>query len=223
MAFCSKCGQSLEEGNIHECAFVESSASIKGNQFQKIDFQVLLGILRQPLNCLKLNTSNGGFVYGLIGMGISVLGFFLFALSLDRIISNSFGGYGFGSTLMAQSSLGGWSLLLGLLSILALMASYWFVAQFVTKKKMDVKDFTAKIGSFHLIFGVVFMLSAIIAFISIQFAFVIIVIALLLALVCTNTLVLQLYNANASQQMKISVGAVGIYTIVLMVIINIVS
>ncbi|OAB39086.1 hypothetical protein PMSD_03910 [Paenibacillus macquariensis subsp. defensor] len=223
MTFCSKCGQSLAEGNVHECTFVGSSTSTEETLLKKVDFQVLLEILRHPMNCVQLNSSNGGFIYGLIGIGMSVLGFFLFALSLDRIISNSFGGYGIGSALLAQASLGGRSLLIGLLSILALMASYWFVAQFVTKKKLDVKDFTAKIGSFHLIFGVVFMLSAIIAFISMQLAFIILVVAILLALVCTNTLVLQLYNANASQQMKISAGAIGIYTIALMIIMKIVS
>jgi len=223
MGFCSNCGQSLTEGNVHECAFVGASSSSKGTVLKKVDFQVILGILRHPMNCVQLNSSNGGFIYGLIGIGMSVLGFFLFALSLDRIISNSFGEFGFGSALMAQASLGGRSLWIGLLSILALMASYWFVAQFVTKKKLDVKDFTAKIGSFHLIFGVIFMLSAIIAFISLQLAFIMLVVAILLALVCTNTLVLQLYHANASQQMKISAGAVGIYTIALMIIMKVVS
>lgn len=66
------------------------------------------------------------------------------------------------------------------------------------------------------------MISAILTFIFMQIAFIIMVITLLLALVCTNTLVLQLYEAHAKQQMMITAGAVGIYSLVLMIIFKIV-
>lgn len=223
MAFCSQCGQSLVEGNLHDCSYDESALLTKGSNPLKVDYQVLLGILRHPMNCVQFNASNGGLIYGVIGMAMSLLGFFLFALSLDRAISNAFGGFGIGVAIMEQASLGGRSLFMGLLSILGFMASYWLVSQFVTKKKLDIKDFIAKVGSFQLVFGILFMVGAILTFISMQFGFIIIVISLLLALVCTNTLVLQLYEINASQQMKITAGAVGIYTIVLMIILKIVS
>ncbi|MGF7047060.1 hypothetical protein J2T13_001562 [Paenibacillus sp. DS2015] len=241
MSFCIQCGQSLEEGTSHQCAAnnaIPMVSSAGKPQSVKVDLHVLLGILKNPMNALKLNASEGGLVYGLIGLGVSLIGFLLYALALKQVminmISSVFGelsgffdgagsiGNSFSGGIASQLSLGWNALWIGLVSAVALLATYWLVGNAVSKKKMAQLDFITKVGAFQLVFGVVFILSALLAFITFKFSILLMVISLLLALVCTNTIVSQIYGVQGSQQLKLSAIAVSIYALIILLLLQVV-
>ena len=64
-----------------------------------------------------------------------------------------YSGLGVMSALLSDFGMGSRALLLGLFSTVILLGSFWFTGNMITKQKLDLKEFIAKIGSFQLPFG----------------------------------------------------------------------
>ena len=117
----------------------------------QFDGQVLLNLLKDPMNALNLRGDQTGLIYGLIGIISSILGFWLFGLGVRHIFYIGLGHYVVSQRQYRPKEQ---SLLLGLFSTVILLGAFWFTGNLITKKKLDIKEFIAKIGSFQLPFGI---------------------------------------------------------------------
>ncbi|KOR88113.1 hypothetical protein [Paenibacillus solani] len=243
MAFCTHCGSELKEGVAHQCkdgltaSHTEAAASMepepesersaplptgpanaKTSSSVQFDGQVLLNLLRNPMNALNLQGDQTGLIYGLIGIISSIIGFWLFGLGVRHLF---YSGWGIMSLVGGNIGLGSSSLLLGLFSTVILLGSFWFTGNMITKKKLDIKDFIAKIGSFQLLFGVVLIVSGLLSFMSLKLAFLVLIFALLAALAANSAVVIQLYQVSSNQLIKFIGMAIGIYTVLLAIVYNV--
>lgn len=81
----------------------------------------------------------------------------------------------------------------------------------ITKQKLDLKEFIAKIGSFQLPFGAALIVSGLISFMSLKLAFLILVFALMTGLAANSAAIIELYRIGSSQWIKFLGIAIGIY------------
>ncbi|MGE7826037.1 hypothetical protein [Paenibacillus sp. NPDC093718] len=155
----------------------------------QVDGQVLLKLLKNPMSALNMRGDQTGLIYGLIGMASSIIGFWLFGLGFRQLI---YSGLGMVSALLSNFGMGSRALLLGLFSTVILLGSFWFTGNMVTKQKLDLKEFIAKIGSFQLPFGAALIVSGLISFMSLKLAFLILVFALMTGLAANSAAVIEL-------------------------------
>ncbi|MGG3283074.1 hypothetical protein [Paenibacillus solani] len=238
MAFCTHCGSELEEGVAHQCkdgltaSHTEAAASTEPESERsaplptgptnaktassvQIDGQLLLNLLKNPMNALNLRGDQTGLIYGLIGIISSIIGFWLFGLGVRHLF---YSGWGIMSLVGGNIGLGSSSLLLGLFSTVILLGSFWFTGNMITKKKLDIKEFVAKMGSFQLPFGVVLIIGGLLSFMSLQLAILVLIFALLAALAANSAAVIQLYQISSNQLIKFIGMAIGIYTVLLAIV-----
>ncbi|MCV4234879.1 hypothetical protein OHJ21_27260 [Virgibacillus sp. LDC1] len=181
----------------------------------QVDGQVLLNLLKNPMSALNMRGDQTGMLYGIIGMASSIIGFWLFGLGIKQMF---YSGLGMMSALISDFSMGSRALLLGLFSTVILLGSFWFTGNMVTKQKLDMKEFIAKMGSFQLPFGAALILSGLISFMSLKLAFLILVLALMTGLAANSAAVIELYRMGSSQWIKFLGVALGIYVLFLAVV-----
>ncbi|WP_246059261.1 hypothetical protein [Paenibacillus lautus] len=148
-------------------------------------------------------------------MASSIIGFWLFGLGIKQMF---YSGLGMMSGLFSDIGMGSRALLLGLFSTVILLGSFWFTGNMVTKQKLDIKEFIAKMGSFQLPFGAALILSGLISFMSLKLAFLILVLALMTGLAANSAAVIELYRMGSSQWIKFLGVALGIYVLFLAVV-----
>ncbi|MEC0259122.1 MULTISPECIES: hypothetical protein [Paenibacillus] len=181
----------------------------------QVDGQVLLNLLKNPMSALNMRGDQTGMLYGIIGMASSIIGFWLFGLGIRQMF---YSGLGMMSALISDFGMGSRALLLGLFSTVILLGSFWFTGNMVTKQKLDMKEFIAKMGSFQLPFGAALILSGLISFMSLKLAFLILVLALMTGLAANSAAVIELYRMGSSQWIKFFGVALGIYVLFLAVV-----
>ncbi|MGG4090500.1 hypothetical protein [Paenibacillus lautus] len=237
MAFCTHCGKKLTEGVAHQCVddiaansmkYTASAAepgpertSSSGASDAKtastiqVDGQVLKNLLKNPMSALNMRGDQTGSIYGLIGMASSIIGFWLFGLGFKQLI---YSGLGMMSAVLSNFGMGSRALLMGLFSTVILLGSFWFTGNMVTKQKLDIKEFIAKIGSFQLPFGAALIVSGLISFMSLKLASLILVFALMTGLAANCAAVIELYRIGSSQWIKFIGIALGIYVLILAIV-----
>ncbi|WP_194541415.1 hypothetical protein [Paenibacillus sp. JZ16] len=239
MAFCTHCGNELTDGVAHQCvddiaanpkkytaaatepeqergASSSSGASAaKAASTIQVDGQVLLKLLKNPMSALNMRGDQTGLIYGLIGMASSIIGFWLFGLGIKQVF---YSGLGMVSALLSNFGMGSRALLLGLFSTVILLGSFWFTGNMITKQKLDLKEFIAKIGSFQLPFGAALIVSGLISFMSLKLAFLILVFALMTGLAANSAAIIELYRIGSNQWIKFLGVAIGIYVLLFAIV-----
>ncbi|MGC6590498.1 hypothetical protein ACPV3A_37005 [Paenibacillus sp. Dod16] len=239
MAFCTHCGNELTDGVAHQCvddtaanpkkytaaatepeqergASSSSGASAaKAASTIQVDGQVLLKLLKNPMSALNMRGDQTGLIYGLIGMASSIIGFWLFGLGIKQVF---YSGLGMVSALLSNFGMGSRALLLGLFSTIILLGSFWFTGNMITKQKLDLKEFIAKIGSFQLPFGAALIVSGLISFMSLKLAFLILVFALMTGLAANSAAIIELYRIGSNQWIKFLGVAIGIYVLLFAIV-----
>ena len=239
MGFCIHCGKELTDGVAHQCANDISanplkytaaaaepeqgrpdSASAGGSHAKtssavQVDGQVLLNLLKNQMSALKMRGDQTGMIYGLIGMASSILGFWLFGLGVKRMF---YSGLGMMSALLSDFGMESRFLLLGLFSTVILLGSFWLAGNMMTKQKLDMKDYIAKMGSFQLPFGAVLIVSGLLSFLLVKPAFFLLVFALMTALAANSAAAIELYRIGSTQLVKFIGIALGIYVLLLAVV-----
>lgn len=239
MAYCIHCGNELRDGVTHQCVndtsgnpmkYTAAAAEpeqgrpdseaagaphAKTSSAVQVDGQVLLNLLKNPMSALNMRGDQTGMLYGIIGMASSIIGFWLFGLGIKQMF---YSGLGMMSALISDFGMGSRALLLGLFSTVILLGSFWFTGNMVTKQKLDMKEFIAKMGSFQLPFGAALILSGFISFMSLKLAFLILVLALMTGLAANSAAVIELYRMGSSQWIKFLGVALGIYVLFLAVV-----
>lgn len=239
MAFCTHCGNELTDGVAHHCvddiaanpmkytaaatepeqergASSSSGASdAKAASTIQVDGQVLLKLLKNPMSALNMRGDQTGLIYGLIGMASSIIGFWLFGLGIKQMF---YSGLGMVSALLSNFGMGSRALLLGLFSTVILLGSFWFTGNMITKQKLDLKEFIAKIGSFQLPFGAALIVSGLISFMSLKLAFLILVFALMTGLAANSAAIIEVYRIGSNQWIKFLGVAIGIYVLLFAIV-----
>lgn len=122
------------------------------------------------------------------------------------------------SALLSNFGMGSRALLLGLFSTIILLVSFWFTGNMITKQKLDLKEFIAKIGSFQLPFGAALIVSGLISFMSLKLAFLILVFALMTGLAANSAAIIELYRIGSNQWIKFLGVAIGIYVLLFAIV-----
>lgn len=122
------------------------------------------------------------------------------------------------SALLSNFGMGSRTLLLGLFSTVILLGSFWFTGNMITKQKLDLKEFIAKIGSFQLPFGAALIVSGLISFMSLKLAFLILVFALITGLAANSAAIIELYRIGSNQWIKFLGIAIGIYVLLFAIV-----
>ncbi|WP_253300852.1 hypothetical protein [Paenibacillus lautus] len=120
--------------------------------------------------------------------------------------------------MLSNFGMGSRALLLGLFSTVILLGSFWFTGNMITKQKLDLKEFIAKIGSFQLPFGAALIVSGLISFMSLKLAFLILVFALMTGLAANSAAIIEVYRIGSNQWIKFLGVAIGIYVLLFAIV-----
>jgi hypothetical protein len=224
MAFCTQCGQELIVGTPHGCSVTVQHTNTK------VDKTLLIHLLKKPQAGLSL-TPEKDFIYGLIGMGTSLVGFFVWGLALKKELVSSITGTinsmgmglfsgsvnNVGSKIPLATNL----LLLGIISLMVLFGSLWLLGNWKGQHKLGWKEIVTYFGSMQLAFGAVFAVAAILTFISLKLSILLIAINLLTSLVMTCFTAQEVYNYSSEQRFTQVALSMAIYVVVVLVASNI--
>ncbi|RAU91706.1 hypothetical protein [Paenibacillus sp. YN15] len=218
MAYCTQCGAELTE-EPHLCSAAGQPMS------GKVDTSLLLHLLKKPQAGLSLSPGKD-FLYGFIGIGASLLGFFLWGLALKKELVSSiagsvgsvdfFGGAfsqavkGAGKKVPLASNL----LLLAIISLVVLFGTLWLLGNWKGRAKRDWKDIITYFGAMQLTFGAVYAIAAILAFISLNLSILLVVIGLLTSLVMTCFAAQEIYGYSEDQRFIQFGLAMAIYVVI---------
>ncbi|MFF2885774.1 hypothetical protein [Paenibacillus sp. NPDC057967] len=142
-------------------AFTEVTDSLK-----KVERNKLLTLLKNPLESLQLTAKE--WIYGALGLAVSFVGYLIWVLILgNKITGLLYSAIPFGG-LFAPNSLSfaifSRMFLLGLLSLVALLAALWLAGWWRSGVQPAWKLFVIRIGGIQYITGAGFLLSGILSF-----------------------------------------------------------
>lgn len=201
--YCAQCGAKLVEGEAHHC---NESYTVNAGK-TGLDPSVIIQLLKRPMSSLNLNAQKE-WLYGLIGIAASILGFTIWGLSFAKQVFKSvFGGIGMFSHMILPYKN---SFSIALLSMAVFMVALWGAGVVFGRKKLAFMEVLTKIGALQFIFGVVFLIAGILCFISTQVAAFLVVLTLLVTLVASVIAAVQIFQVeNDKLVWMVSVFAAG--------------
>ncbi|SFE52174.1 hypothetical protein SAMN04487969_103193 [Paenibacillus algorifonticola] len=163
---------------------------------KQIDTQILLKLLKNPLEGLNLNPAKD-LSYGIIGIVSAIIGFLLFGLLTGSAIRLFFG-YGASDLLREGSGMSaalfGKILLLSLISIIAFLGSLWGISLWRATQRLTLSAFITSIGAMQLFAGAGFLIAGVVSLISFKLGFFVMAATLL------STLGISLVGASVASQ-----------------------
>ncbi len=219
MSFCTQCGMKLQQDEVHNCSNpkravevpavatasataipASTHAATTAPSLQKVDHRQLVNLLRNPMSALQLRGEND-LLYGLIGIAVSIIGFMLWAWSFKHQLIQAMVGQL--STLLGGSkyyderysaasdslSIVTHSLLLSVVSLIVLLATVFLIGNKLGTQRFQWKDALVKLGGLQLVSGAIFIVAALLMFVSMSIS------VALLATVATASLCLTIYAA----------------------------
>ncbi|MEO3946510.1 hypothetical protein [Gorillibacterium sp. CAU 1737] len=223
MAFCSDCGLPVQDGETHECQVLPvkvQPAATGGGQATGIalDKHTLLNLLLNPRAGLSLDSTKEA-LYGWIGIGGSIIGFFLWGLVLKlKLIwafKDSFGGL-FGNPakeVPVASNL----LVLGILSLATFLVLLWILGNWKGTKKLSFLDAIVKLGGMQLLSGAGFAVAALVGLVWLPGSYLIVSICLLSTLLFTITASLKLFGVDDRDYLPVLGGFSVAYVLVMLI------
>ena len=191
-------------------------------QVQAIDFQFILKLIKNPFEALKLDGKKD-LLYGLIGIGASLVGYIVIVLALSSYLKGIFlnplaalAGAGSGTGAFI-----GKMILLGILSLLSLFLSLWLISLWKGQERHSIQDMITKLGAMQYLSGVGFLVAGIIAFMTIKLALAIFLIALISTMIISVQAAFQMYKVKEESSALYIVSSVGAYFIVMLVLTSI--
>jgi len=135
---------------------------------KQVDKNLILNLLKNPLESLALTEKQ--FVYGILGLASSFVGFLIWGFILGKKVASLFSGLFmlgglFGKVpISLTSEVFGRVFKLGLLSTVVLLISVWLVSWWRSGIKPSFKLFVTQVGAIHFIGAVGFLLASILFF-----------------------------------------------------------
>jgi hypothetical protein len=224
MKYCTQCGKSLQDGEEHVCggdtvspALPETAAASAGTASGlNLDVNVLKGLLLNPQTGMRLHPGKD-FIYGILGIAASVIGFFLWGLALQKKVEDSlnsvFGGFNLFGGFNRSLNLGKYFFGIGLVSVLCLIGALWLIGQWKGSVKRNWREVVTCLGSMQLLWGAGFIIAAVLVFISYQLSFLLMSILLLSALILTVLAAQDLFRMKAEQRFYTVCASITVYVL----------
>jgi hypothetical protein len=170
MPFCTKCGAELVEGEDHVCdaqkAVTETAAAQEIYQNgSSLNFETILTLIKNPFKGLTLS-ENSDFLYGILGLVISVIGIFIWFLGIFHNLTAGISGLPFLGQAISPSYTT--VFLFGLLLVLLPCASFYAYSKWMGDRNQSFKQTVTSIGATQWLAGAGFILAAILSYISIS-------------------------------------------------------
>jgi len=254
MGFCTNCGRQLIQGQLHVCGaeaerevpverhIAASSSAASGNNegaengvsrvltdtMKQVDGHVILKLLKNPQAGLLLNPGKD-FIYGVLGIAASIVGFLLWGwmvgIRINDMFSPSlnFGGLsGLDGFQVKPSSMVGTVVgkvfLTGIGSMAAFLASIWLIGSWRGERKLSIKSFVTHAGSMHYASGAGFVLAGVVGLMNIKLSIFLLVINLLIMLLLSYVTAIELFGIAKVRQLSFIASAVLLYGLLVMVI-----
>lgn len=239
-AFCTKCGTSLEVGREHIClsqheqaASIVQSMDATNSAGFTLDTTLLVNLLKNPFSSLYLEEAKG-FTYGIISILASLLGFYVWAWSFKKQvismiadkISGGFGGFGSKeikngiNQVSDKLPIDSHFLLLGIISIAALIILIFLVGNWLSGHKRSFKDIVTKIGSMQFTFSVVYIILAIVNVISLKLGFALLAAAVILNLFTALIAAMHLYGIKHESSLIFSSIIITAQLVIVLLTVN---
>ncbi|WP_058302763.1 hypothetical protein [Gorillibacterium timonense] len=228
MAFCTQCGIALEEGVQHDCPAAQNQPEVLQSGFSRqsiqIDKNALLLLVKNPQAALSLDPAKDK-IYGIIGLGASLLGFFLWGLMLKLKLIWAYDdqdgllGDFLGNT-VKKMPIASHLLLLGILSLAAFIVLLWFFGNGKGTAKRSLMDAAIYLGAMQLLSGAGFVVAGVVALVWVPGSSVIVGIFLLLTLLMTTAAALDLFAVPSDKRLVVLGGFAAVYAIVILISIN---
>ncbi|GGD92935.1 hypothetical protein [Paenibacillus nasutitermitis] len=185
---------------------------------KQVDKNVLIRLLRNPFDALQLSPGKD-LIYGVIGLGTSVIGYLIWIWLVGAKINSFFGGFfgGF-SPLSFGSQMTGRLFLTGLVSVLALLASIWLVGMWRGNARHDIKSVVTRLGSMQVFSGAGFLAAGICSLVSLKLSFLIGGSTALIALAVTVFAGLELFNVTVNRRFEFMACSIAAYLIIYTVV-----
>jgi len=192
----------------------------------EVEPQKLLELLKNPSAALKLQPEKD-WVYGAIGAAAGVLGFFFWVWAFQEAIKSKldiFSGIG---NLFLYGMLGlatpAKYLILGIFSIALLAATLGAVGNWQGARKRNWMEAVAFQGSTQLLFGAGWLISGVIAFISLQLSMLLGAIVMLINLLLLVSQATELHEVGRDKRFMYFVYSISIYLLLLFLVYSILT
>lgn len=184
----------------------------------QFDFKKVLKLITNPLESMKLTEKD--FLYGIIGLASSYLGFLLWSLFVTKKINAFFNPFYELASLFSERSSRGAAffamysklMLAGFWSIIALLGVVWLVSWWQGGSKPEIKAFITRLGGIQYIGCAGFLLACIFAA-SFGLSVIIIATTLLTLLVLTLYAASELYSVAREKLSLYFLASIGGYVL----------
>lgn len=194
-----------------------------------IDKNVLFSLLKNPTGGLKLNPEKD-WIYGLIGIGASIIGLFLWALvvlqkikgqinSAGSVLNEFFGGSSmFGMTLRYVYAKQ--MLVTSFFALAILLAVLWLIGNWKGERKLAIKEYITYLGSMQGAAGVGFLLGAILSLVSLGLSYIVVAIVALSVILLTYMTSQDLFEIKADNRLLSVLLSSTLFVLLLSVVIK---
>lgn len=202
----------------------------QGSPLGGVDVQKLIELMKNPSSSLKLQPVTE-WIYGAIGAAVGVVGFFFWVWAIQESFKNQlksslFGGIDFGN-LVLYNLLGftspGKYLVISVFSIVLLAGSLMVIGNRLGARKRSWIETATFQGSTQLLFGAAWIVTGIIAFLSIQLSLLLGAIALLINLLVVLTQAEDLHEVGRDRRFLFIVYSIAAYMLLLFLVYSIVA
>ncbi|WP_037284563.1 hypothetical protein [Saccharibacillus sacchari] len=174
-------------------------------EWNKLDTGKLLGLLKNPLSALRLR-GDSDLMLGIFGIVSPILGFLIWAWALKRSIVNSVAGglsdIGFfgddlgalSGTLSSRMTIVGPLFAASIVSVIVLLAAAYVLGNWRGQEKQSSRDGMVRLGGVQLFAGAVFLISALLVFISPSLSMLLLTGTMLLAFVYTQYAAIRMFR-----------------------------
>lgn len=174
-------------------------------EWNKLDTGKLLGLLKNPLSALRLR-GDSDLMLGIFGIVSPILGFLIWAWALKRSIVNSVAGglsdIGFfgddlgalSGTLSSRITIVGPLFAASIVSVVILLAAAYLLGNWRGQEKQSSRDGIVRLGGVQLFAGAVFLVSALLVFISPSLSMLLLTGTMLLAFVFTQYAAIRMFR-----------------------------
>ena len=240
--FCTKCGKTLEEGNVCDCAQttqtqpeVAVATQPKSNNVNGFDFnkylndyiELLKGIFMKPVDTITKFSTSENFLLGVIALVINCLisGIFLYCFCSEAmgLFSSLMGGYGSlltGTTTVEvpfiKTVLYGIVFMAAGFAVTALMI--YVMATVVFKDKIDIKKTFALVGTVSVFTTITTMLCIVLNYISVKFMMIVLMLAGVFYLTYLYQGISELTKVEKNKLAYVFVPAISVATFVVVYI-----
>ncbi len=186
-----------------------------------LDFSFILGLMKNPMSALKLDPKKH-FLYGLIGLGASFVGYIIWALFIAGSMRGAISLFLAPSSLLtggaSYASVMGRLIFIGIISNIALFGSIFLISMWKATDRQSIQSLLTKLGAVQYFAAAGFILAGLLSFMTFKLSLAILLITLLTVLFLTLLAAVQMYKVKEKDIALYGVAIIAVYFIIMMVL-----